>query len=802
MMRGATASGFETVASATSSTTEERVRVGTRGGVGESPLRPDGTLKVTGDFAYASDLWMDDMLWGVTLRSPHPSARILGVDITEALKTAGVFAVLTHDDVPGAKYYGLEHQDQPVLAIDVVRYQGEPIALVAADHPETARQAMKKIVVEYDVLEPIVDAEKALLPDSPRLHPDGNLVRHVKIRVGDPSPSAEIVVSGDYEVGMQDQAFLGPESGLAVPDDVGGVDLFVATQWLHADQRQVCSALGLGPDQVRLRLSGVGGAFGGREDLSMHVHGCLLALHTRKPVKMVYNREESFFGHVHRHPASMHYEYGADRDGKLVYARVTIHLDGGAYASSTPAVVGNAGTMGLGPYEIPNIHLDCYGSYTNNPPCGAMRGFGSVQTAFAVEAIMDRLADAVGVDPVEIRVRNGFQEGSRAPTGQIIDSAAPVAELVQRLKAMPMPEERGHLDRLDTALDKLDHRTGADHRTGVDLRQMPGGVSNATHGEGVRRGVGYAVAYKNVGFSEGFDDYSTAQVRLGIVGGQPLVTVITASAEVGQGLITVEQQICRTELGVERVVVAPKDTQVGSAGSSSASRQTYVTGGAVKAACESVRRLVFAKAESRLGQVVDDLVLEDGQVLSRTYGVSMSLVELLGKDQVEDTVEWRHRTTYPIDPETGQGFAHVQYAFAAHRAVVDVDVELGLVKVVELACTQDVGKAMNPQAVVGQIQGGSTQGLGLALMEEIQIVDGKITNPSFTDYLIPTILDTPPMPIEVLEYADPHAPYGLRGVGEAPTISSGPAVAAAIRAATGVDLRRVPIRPEDVTGTR
>ena len=245
---------------------------------------------------------------------------------------------------------------------------------------------------------------------------------------------------------MQDQAFLGPESGLAVPDDVGGVDLYVATQWLHADQRQICSALGLGPDEVRLQLSGVGGAFGGREDLSMHVHGCLLALHTRKPVKMVYNREESFFGHVHRHPAKMRYEYGADRDGKLVYAKATIHLDGGAYASSTPAVVGNAGTMGLGPYEIPNIHLDCYGAYTNNPPCGAMRGFGSVQTAFAVEAIMDKLADAVGVDPVEIRVRNGFQEGSTAPTGQIIDSAAPVAELVQRLKAMPMPEVSTGLD--------------------------------------------------------------------------------------------------------------------------------------------------------------------------------------------------------------------------------------------------------------------------------------------------------------------------------------------------------------------
>jgi xanthine dehydrogenase D subunit len=761
--------------------TSTEVERATRGGVGESPRRPDGTLKVTGDFAYASDLWMDDMLWGVTLRSPHPSARIRRVDLTQALATAGVFAVLTHEDVPGEKYFGLEHQDQPVLAIDVVRYQGEPIALVAADHPETAQQAAKKIVVEYDVLEPVVDAERSLLPDARQLHPHGNLVRHVRIRTGDPSPTAEVVVSGDYHVGMQDQAFLGPEAGLAVPDDVGGVDLYVATQWLHVDQRQVCAALGLGPDQVRLQLSGVGGAFGGREDLSMHVHGCLLALHTGKPVKMVYNREESFFGHVHRHPASMHYEYGADRDGKLVYARARIHLDGGAYASTTSAVAGNAGTMGLGPYDIPNIHLDCYGVYTNNPPCGAMRGFGSVQTAFAVEAIMDKLADAVGVDPVEIRARNGFKEGSRAPTGQVIDSAAPVAELVQRLQAMPMPAE-GSVE--------------------VDLRRMPGGVSNTTHGEGVRRGVGYAVAYKNVGFSEGFDDYSTARVRLAIVGGQPLATVHTAAAEVGQGLITVEQQICRTELGVEQVVVAPKDTQVGSAGSSSASRQTYVTGGAVKAACESVRRLVFARAEALLGRVVDDLRLENGRVVSRTEDVSISLVDLLGDDLVEDTVEWRHRPTYPIDPETGQGFAHVQYAFAAHRAVVDVDVELGLVKVVELACTQDVGKAMNPQAVVGQIQGGSTQGMGLALMEEIQIVDGKITNPSFTDYLIPTILDTPPMPIEVLEYADPHAPYGLRGVGEAPTISSGPAVAAAIRAATGVDLQRIPIRPEDVTGTR
>jgi xanthine dehydrogenase D subunit len=754
------------------------------GGIGASPARPDGTLKVTGQFAYGSDLWMEDMIWGVTLRSPHPYARITGIKIGEALATPGVYAVLTYEDVPGTNACGLELSDQPVLAEDVVRYQGEPVALVAADHPEIARRAAKKIIVDYEVLEPVTDAREALGPAAPRLHPDGNLVRHLKIRKGDPGLAADVVVAGDYVVGMQDQAFLGPEAGLAVPDDEGGVDLYVATQWLHVDQRQICAALGLPPAQVRLTLAGVGGAFGGREDLSMHVHACLLALHTGKPVKMMYSREESFFGHVHRHPATMRYEHGATSDGTLVYVKAEIYFDGGAYASSTPAVVGNGGTMGIGPYVVPNVRLDAYGSYTNNPPCGAMRGFGSVQTAFGYEAQMDKLAAKLGMDPVEFRCRNAMSMGSEAPTGQIVDSPAPVAELLHRLQAMPLPA--GHTGGADPAMD---------------LRDMPGGVSNTTHGEGVVRGIGYAVAYKNVGFSEGYDDYSTARVRLEMTGGEPTVTVHTAAAEVGQGLVTVEQQICRTELGVDHVVVYPSDTAVGSAGSTSASRQTYVTGGAVQAACQQVRDRVFAAAQQQLGRTVADLRLCDGQVVSAAEGTIGPLAMIIGGQAIEETVEWRHRPTFPVDPETGQGFAHVQYAFSAHRAVVDVDTGLGLIKVVELACTQDVGKAMNPQAVIGQIQGGTAQGMGLAVMEEILVTGGQIRNPSFTDYLIPTILDMPPMRIEVLEYPDPNAPYGLRGVGEAPTISSGPAVAAAIRAATGLDLPRVPIKPEYITGT-
>ncbi len=749
------------------------------GGVGESPVRPDGVQKTRGEFAYSSDLWAEDMLWGATLRSPHPYARITKIDLTEAVRLPGVYAVLTHEDVPGANVYGLEHLDQPVLAENIVRYQGEPVAIVAADHPETARRAAARIAVDYEVLTPVTDAAAAMREGAPVLHPDhvsGNVVRHVPIRCGEEAPTAAVVVSGEYTVGMQDQAFLGPESGLAVPAEDGGVDLYIATQWLHADQRQVAHALGLEADKVRLHLAGVGGAFGAREDLSMQVHASMLALRTGKPVKIVYGREESFFGHVHRHPALLRYEHGATRDGDLVYVRAEMVFDGGAYASTTSAVTGNAATLGVGPYRVPNVRIDAYGVYTNNPPCGAMRGFGAVQACFAYESQLDKLAAALDMDPVDLRIRNAAERGTRMPTGQVIDAPAPVAELLDLVRGKPMPPS------------PVGQR---------DLRELPGGVSNTTHGEGVVRGVGYGVGIKNVGFSEGFDDYSTARVRLEVIAGEPVVSVHTAAAEVGQGLVTLQAQIARTELGVQRVQIQPADTSVGSAGSSSASRQSYVTGGAVRAACDEVRTGVLALAAER-GVAGDGLA--GGKVVGAGGEVLADLADVLGAEVVERTVEWRHRPTEALDPVTGQGFAHVQYAFAAHRAVVDVDVELGLVRVVELACAQDVGRAMNPDAVLGQIQGGSAQGLGLAVMEEIQVVDGVVRNPSFTDYLIPTVLDMPPMPIDVLERADPHAPYGLRGVGEPPTLSSTPAIVAAIRAATGLALTRVPVRPEHIVG--
>jgi CO/xanthine dehydrogenase Mo-binding subunit len=734
------------------------------GKVGESVKRVDAIPKVTGEFAYSSDLVDAGMLWGQTLRSPHAHALIHSIDISQALTMPGVHAVLTHEDVPGDKRYGLEFADQPVLAFDRVRYFGEPVALVAAEHPEQARRAAEKIVVEYEPLEPIVDMERAA--DQEPIHPQHwtlghgfrddprpNVVRDMRIVRGDPDATGEVSVEGYYELGIQDQAFLGPESGLAVPDGEGGIDIYVATQWLHVDRDQVAPCLGLPKEQVRIHLGGVGGAFGGREDLSMQVHGAMLALHTSRPVKIVYTREESFYGHVHRHPARIWMEHHANREGKLVFVRARILIDGGAYASSSTAVISNACSFAVGPYAVENLLIEGTCVYTNNPPCGAMRGFGAVQSCFANEAQMDKLAAALELDPVELRLRNALAPGDLMPTGQRITGSLPVAEVIERAAALPVPEPEEMLR---------------------DPIRFPGGAGNTTRGEGIQRGVGFAVGFKNIGYSEGFDDYTAARVRLfADADGELAAEVHCAAAEVGQGVTNVILQTARTELETENVVLAPHTTaSVDSAGSASASRMTWMASGAVQTACQAVKD----ELERRGGRLLPDEDID----LERIY---------------------RHPRTAPLDPETGQVTgerAHVAYAVAAMRVVVEVDVELGLTRVVWIGTAQDVGKALNPQAVHGQIEGGTAQGLGLALMEEIQTRDGLITNASFTDYLIPTALDMPPVVAELIEDPEPDAPYGVKGVGEPPTVVSTAAIVSALRAATDRELNRVPVKPDDI----
>lgn len=744
--------GSDTLAGSASTVTEARIG----GGIGSSVLRADGIPKLTGNFAYASDLYADGMLWSATLRSPHGHARIVELDTTAALAMPGVVAVLTQQDVPGRPTFGQETHDQPVLCDGTVRYWGEPIAVVAADDQETARRAVSAIHIRFDELEPLDDPEAAVAA--------GSVFKELNIRRGDPHAAGTVAVEGYYEVGPQDQAPLGTEAGLAIPDGSGGVDLWATSQWVHVDHKQIYPCLGLQAEQVRCHPAGIGGAFGSREDISLHIHLCLLALRTGRPVKMEYDRSESFVGHVHRHPARLWYRHEADDEGHLVKVDARVILDGGAYAHTSKAVLSNATFFTVGPYRCDNVFVEAAAARTNNPPAGAMRGFGVVQVNFAAESQMDLLAAEIGLEPLEIRRRNALGPGDPLSTsGQIIEGSLPTIEVIDALRSIPLPSE--------------------EHS--ADPRLLPGGTGLTSDPSSIRRGVGYAASIKNLAFSEGFDDYADARVVLTPVG----VEVHTAAVEVGQGLISICQQIARTVLGIEHVAVVWDDTSsIGSAGSTSASRQTQMTGGAVHAACRGLLDSLLARFDAdRLGE---SGITRDGRVLA-------TLEEICASGPVEHEVRFRHPPTEPADAN-GQGNVHAGFAVAAHRAVVDVDPELGLVRVVRVDTAQDVGKALNPRAVVGQIEGGILQGFGLAVMEELVVEAGVIRNGNFTDYLLPTFLDAPEVEIRLVEQPDHWGPFGAKGVGEPPTISSTPAIVAAIRAATGKPLTRVPVRPQDI----
>jgi xanthine dehydrogenase D subunit len=745
------------------------------GRLGDSPVRPDGIAKVQGTFEFSGDLSADGFLWGATLRSPHPHARIRSIDVSGAWKIAGVEAVVTADDVPGKLTYGLISQDQPVFASDVVRFVGEPVAAVAANHPETCRRALAAIVVDYEVLEPLIDPERAIDGSFPSIHPDGNVFRHQRIVRGDADATGDVVVEATYDIGMQDQAFLGLEAALAIPDPGGaGVELFVATQWLHEDRHQIAACLGLDDDAVRLTLGGVGGAFGAREDISLQVHTCLLALRTGRPVRIAYSREESFLGHVHRHPAQIWMRHHATNDGRIVKIEARFVLDGGAYASTSSAVLINAVTHTQGPYRCDNAVVDGWAVRTNHLPCGAMRGFGVVQACFAHEGQMDRLAAACGLDPVEIRLRNAMRTGDRLITGQVIENVAPVERCIRETAALPLPDEPvgGH---------------------DGDPMRLPGGAGLTADRSHIRRGIGWGVAIKNLMYSEGFDDYSTARCTLR----DGVASLKFATSEVGQGFVTLAMQIARDVLGVDDVELEPIDTRIGSAGSTSASRQTWMSGGAVDGACRLVRERLFEHVGSAHGIDPFRLTIDGRDVVDTAGTLRVPVVEASAGLELSETFEHHHRPTEELD-EFGQGNCHTAFAFVAHRAVVDVDPELGLVKVVQIATAQDVGRALNPLSVLGQIEGGIAQGVGLAVMEEIVQIDGRVRNANFTDYLLPTMLDMPDVVATLIEEPDPMAPMGAKGVGEPPCISSTPAVVAAIRDAIGKDLTRTPVRPSDI----
>lgn len=740
-----------------------------------APVTPDDADgKVLGTFPYTADLWAEGLLWAAVLRSPHPHARIRGIDTSAAAAMPGVRAVITHEDVAGDLTAGTGAGDRPVLASEVVRYHGEPVAAVAADHPETARLAAAAVAVEYEPLQAVGDPEAAF--DAEPLHPDGNLVRHIPLRHGDPTATGEVVVEGLYRIGRQDPAPIGAEAGLAVPRPDGGVEVYVATTDPHGDRDRLAACLGLSTDQVKIHVTGVPGALGDREDIGFQLPLALLAIRTESPVKLTATREESFLGHAHRHPTLLRYWHHADRTGKLVKVEAQLLMDAGAYADGSADALATAVAFAAGPYVVPNAVIDGWAVRTNNPPSGYLRGEGAMQVCAAYEGQMDRLAARLGIDPVELRARNVLANGDVLPTGQTVTCPAPVAELLSAVRDAPLPP----LPKDGPVSEWL----------------LPGGPAGAGEPAAVRRGVGYAIGMVHQLGAEGADEVSTATVKVeGTV-----ATVLCSAVETGQGFAILARQIVQDVLGVEEVHLAPVDTDQPPAGPGCRGRHTWVSAGAVERAAKMVRTQLLQPLASKFGMSPELLTIADGKITSYDGILSTTVAEALEGKELWATAQCRPHPTERLN-ESGQGDAFVGLCFAAVRAVVDVDVELGSVRVVEVAVAQDVGRVLNPRQLRARIEAGVTQGVGAALTEHLRVARGVVRRPDLSDYALPTALDAPEVRIvRLVEERDVVAPFGAKAVGTVPVVVSPAAVAAAVRAATGRPVNRLPIRPPSAVG--
>ena len=739
-------------------------------GIGASVQAADVHAKAAGTYPYAADLWAEGLLWAAVHRAPHPHARILSIDTEQAAAMPGVHAVITHEDVPGDAAHGRRVADQPAFARDVVRYHGEPVAAVAADHPDTARLAAAAIDVEYEVLDPVTDPEKSF--ESEPLHPDGNLLRHIPLRFGDHSVVGDVVVEGLYRIGRQDPAPVGAEAALAVPRPDGGVEIYTGSTDPHTDRDLAAACFGLPPEQVKIVVTGVPGALGDRDDASLGVPLGLLAMRTGCPVKIAVTREESFLGHPHRHPTLLRYRHHADNEGKLVKVEAQILLDGGAYADTSSDALAAAVSFAAGPYVVPHAVIDGWVVRTNNPPSGHMRGEGAMQVCAAYEGQMDKLAERLGIGRVELRMRNALATGDLLPTGQTVTCPAPVAELLTAVKEAPLP-----------ALPK----------EGPESEWLlPGGPEGAGEPAAVRRGIGYALGMVHMLGAEGTDEVSTATVK---VSGS-VATVMCAAVEAGQGFATLARQIVQETLGIDEVHVASIDTDQPAAGAGARGRHTWVSGGAVERAAKMVRTQLLQPLAAKFGMSTELLSIADGKITSYDGVLSTTVAEALEGKELWATAQCRPHPTEPLD-ETGQGDAFVGLAFAAVRAVVDVDIELGSVRVVEVALAQDVGRVLNPRQLRARLEAGLTQGVGTALTEHLRVAKGMVRHPDLTAYALPTALDAPDVKIvKLVEERDVVAPFGAKAASTVPVVVTPAAVASAVRAATGRPVNRLPIRPQ------
>lgn len=729
--------------------------------IGQPVNKSDAKEKVTGKALFPGDFNMPNQAYMKILFANRPHAKIIKIDTSNARSMEGVIAIFTASDVPKNKY-GLIMPDQPVLCgpgsdmpyADHVRFIGDQVAIIVADTEEIASKASEKIIVEYKDL-PIVDnVHDAIRPDSPLLHPDleSNIFLQYRIRKGDIEnafTNADVIIEGEYRTPSQEHIYLQPEAGIAYIDEEDRVALIVAGQWAHEDQEQIAHALNLPLNKVRVIYPAIGGAFGGREDMSIQIVLALAAwrlnqMGIKRPVKIIWSREESIIGHHKRHPYYIRTRWGATKKGRIIAAEIELIADGGAYAYTSTKVLGNATITCTGPYEIPNVKVDASVVYTNNIPSGAFRGFGGPQGAFIAESQMNKLAEALKIDPVELRIRNVLSEGSLLGVDSPIPKGVSIAQVVEECarKAGWQKGDQGW-------------KFGKTFPVTVSERPQK------------RRGIGFACGFKNVGFSFGAPEECWAIIELH--GGVDIERAILhhAGADVGQGSHTIFAQMVSDALNIsiDKVELDLSDTATSrNSGSASASRLTFMAGNSIYGAAGIA--LKKWKDEER---------------------------PAIGKYQYLPP-----RTT-PLEPQTGECYPNFAYGYVAEVVEVEVDTEIGEVRIVNVICADDVGHAINPLLVKGQIEGCIAQATGYTLLENFIQKKGEVLTRELSTYLIPTVLDVPDS-VEsiILEYPDPIGPWGARGMGEMPFLPFAPAVTAAVHAATGVWFDEFPLTPERV----
>jgi xanthine dehydrogenase molybdenum-binding subunit len=743
--------------------------------VGRTYPRPDAIAKVTGSASFTDDLRFDGMLHARVKRAGVAHAILKSIDVEKARRIPGVVAVLTAAEIPGEKNHGLVVYDWPVLVGvgERVRYVGDALAIVAAENREIASKAIDLIEVVLETQTVISDPVQARGDDAPQLHPKGNLLKHIKVRKGDVDQGfaeADLILEHTFHTAITEQAFIEPECSISRLTPDGRMEIYVGSQIPYADRSQIARVLGWPEERVRVIGMAIGGGFGGKEDIAGQIHTALLTRVTGRPVKLLFDRHESLLVHPKRHGTQIRVKLGARRDGELIAAETELYGDTGAYASLGDKVMTRATTHSAGPYIIPHTKADCYAMYTNNPPAGAFRGFGVTQSCFAVESMMDMLAESLQLDPVEVRRTNALRLGSTTNTGQVLRDSVGLVECIDRVEE----EMRKRVE-------------------GDPYRSRP--VGGAPH---LRRAWGFAVGYKNTGLGGGAPDKAAAEVELCADG---ILEVRTSSAEIGQGLNTILQLIVAEEFSTTppyvRVLLSDTDLTP-DGGPTTASRQTYVSGNAARLAAQVLRQAIATSMAEKFDLPPDKVRFEEGLV--RLNGTSVTMHSVHEAMSLEGRYP---RALYeywaPATKPLGEGGdMHFAFSFGAQAAEVEVNTRTGEVRVVQIIVANDVGKALNPLGLQGQVEGGVVMGLGNALIEHFIVEEGRVITDRMARYRIPSIVHTPEIVSIVVEHPTAEGPYGAKGIGELSSIPTTPAIANAVYNAIGVRVDSLPIDQEEI----